>query len=439
MGKGLLFALLLLLPVGPAFAEGEGPTWYGSVKNIVMDKCAGCHSAGNIGPFQLTRFEEVYALRHIIADSVRQDRMPPWIAAKGCNEYLDDISLTVDEKKDLLTWLDAGLPKGDEAEYTASPPRDEVVTFNTEIKMHRPYEPRRGLEDDYRCFIMEPGTTEDMYINGFFLDVDRKDMAHHMLAYLVDAEYVEEARTWEEDGPGSGYSCFGLPSRSLNTGFIRIGSWVPGMYPYRMPGDTGYPFKAGSAIIMQMHYNTLTAGPGGDQSTLKLNLVPKIRRPAVDAMFLNPLWAIPGIMRIPAGETHVEHSWESDYSSTMLGIDGALIGMERGQSFEMFGVHLHMHQLGSGGRIELIRANGERECLLDIRNYDFAWQRGFLFRNEVTVYPGDRVRMTCEWDNSPENQPVVDGRRLPVRNVSWGEGTRDEMCLGGLLYTGIKL
>ena len=48
---------------------------------------------------------------------------------------------------------------------------------------------------------------------------------------------------------------------------------------------------------------------------------------------------------------------------------------------------------------------------------------------------GDRVEMTCVWDNSPENQPVVGGVKQTPRDVTWGEGTLDEMCLGGVTLT----
>ena len=49
--------------------------------------------------------------------------------------------------------------------------------------------------------------------------------------------------------------------------------------------------------------------------------------------------------------------------------------------------------------------------------------------------PDDAVRLSCRWDNSPENQPIVDGVALEPRDVSWGEGTTDEMCLGNLYIT----
>ncbi|MDI3289600.1 hypothetical protein [Polyangium sp. 15x6] len=38
-------------------------------------------------------------------------------------------------------------------------------------------------------------------------------------------------------------------------------------------------------------------------------------------------------------------------------------------------------------------------------------------------------------DHTAENQPVVDGVKMPPKDVPWGEGTTDEMCLGTFYLT----
>jgi hypothetical protein len=50
---------------------------------------------------------------------------------------------------------------------------------------------------------------------------------------------------------------------------------------------------------------------------------------------------------------------------------------------------------------------------------------------------GDTVRLTCRWDNSAANQPIVDGVQQQPREVRWGESSLDEMCLGGLTTTSL--
>jgi len=91
----------------------------------------------------------------------------------------------------------------------------------------------------------------------------------------------------------------------------------------------------------------------------------------------------------------------------------------------------HMHNLGTEIKAVLVRANGERECLLDIRDWDFSWQQSYRFLPgaDVTVQPGDALELTCVYDNSLANQPVINGVQQAPRDVKWGEGTTDEMCL----------
>jgi hypothetical protein len=47
--------------------------------------------------------------------------------------------------------------------------------------------------------------------------------------------------------------------------------------------------------------------------------------------------------------------------------------------------------------------------------------------------PGDRLRIECHWDNTLDNQPIVDGEPLQPVDLNWGEGTTDEMCVGFFL------
>ena len=51
------------------------------------------------------------------------------------------------------------------------------------------------------------------------------------------------------------------------------------------------------------------------------------------------------------------------------------------------------------------------------------------------VNPGDQFVLECHWDNSAANQPVLEGQRIEPRDLNWGEGTHDEMCLTGFYLT----
>lgn len=69
--------------------------------------------------------------------------------------------------------------------------------------------------------------------------------------------------------------------------------------------------------------------------------------------------------------------------------------------------------------------------MLDIPQWDFDGQQFHKFpaADLVEIQSGDSLELTCVYDNSPDNQAVVDGEPLTPRDVTWGEGTTDEMCL----------
>jgi hypothetical protein len=202
-----------------------------------------------------------------------------------------------------------------------------------------------------------------------------------------------------------------------------LGGWAPGGAGSDFPPGTGLPTEPGSKIVLQIHYNTLDADGQPDQSSILFKLDDTVDRPARILPWTNPYWIIQDSMDIPAGETDVTHSFEYDPTTVnILGLDGDPI--------RIYSAALHMHNLGKSGRLSIERSSGESECLLSIPNYDFHWQRSYGLMESVLVHPGDTLRLECHWDNSQANQLMVDGKLLPVQNVSWGQGTTDEMCLG---------
>jgi hypothetical protein len=96
----------------------------------------------------------------------------------------------------------------------------------------------------------------------------------------------------------------------------------------------------------------------------------------------------------------------------------------------------HMHQLGTNVRLDVVRADGTSECLVDIGPWDFNWQRQYAFAMPLDIGADDALRITCRYDNSAGNQPLVDGTPIEPRDVRWGEGSLDEMCMVYLAFTG---
>ncbi|HUJ63901.1 MAG TPA: hypothetical protein VLX59_00075, partial [Acidimicrobiales bacterium] len=94
----------------------------------------------------------------------------------------------------------------------------------------------------------------------------------------------------------------------------------------------------------------------------------------------------------------------------------------------------HMHLLGVGMKFVLNPGKPTQQTLLNVTDYDFHYQRGYVLPKPVPVTPGDTIGITCTY--SPQLQqelPIL--RKVPPHFVTWGDGSTDEMCLGLILTT----
>ena len=85
------------------------------VAPIVEAKCAECHEKGGIGPMPLTSYEDIKRAAPMIREVLRTQRMPPWRADPTVGHFLDDKSLSADQIKTLVHWVEAGTPRGEGA------------------------------------------------------------------------------------------------------------------------------------------------------------------------------------------------------------------------------------------------------------------------------------------------------------------------------------
>jgi len=198
--------------------------------------------------------------------------------------------------------------------------------------------------------------------------------------------------------------------------------------------------EPGDLLIVQMHYNTNTAAPVADHSSLGVRVSESVEREALVLPFTNIGWAtgidlLGGSMDIPANETYVFHETSELGDSAYLDYVREELGLDMASPLVIHQVGHHMHLLGKTGRQELRHADGSSTCLVDVPDWDFSWQGGFALAEPVTIQADDEVYLSCSWDNSPANQPEVNGEIQQSRDVAWGEGSTDEMCLSTLYLT----
>ena len=71
-------------------------------------------------------------------------------------------------------------------------------------------------------------------------------------------------------------------------------------------------------------------------------------------------------------------------------------------------------------------------CLVDVPDWDFHWQGTYTYKTPVALPFGTRIDLSAHYDNSSENHHNPND---PPKDVRWGEGTADEMCIAFLGVT----
>jgi hypothetical protein len=175
----------------------------------------------------------------------------------------------------------------------------------------------------------------------------------------------------------------------------------------RFPGQTGLRMFSGDVLVMQIHYNLSTGEPAPDQTKVALQYS---KNPVTYSAQMLPLTEYR--FRIPPMATDFKASADIE-----LPVDA-----------QLWGVVPHMHTKGKSIKVELLPKPGETgdSCLVEGPHWDFHWQEFYFFesRTGLPMKAGQTLRLSCAWDNPT------------AKEVRWGEGTDDEMCLAFIYATG---
>jgi hypothetical protein len=406
----------------PSTTTASSITYFKDIKPILDSKCVQCHTAGGIGPFSLKTVDEVKPHLAAIKSAVTARTMPPWLATKGCADYKSDISLSDAQIQTISAWVDAAGTLGSEGDYVAppAPPATELPRVDATLALPAPYTPSKS-PDDYRCFVLDWKATTEKFVTGFQVHPDHPAIVHHAIAYAATPDQVAQYEKLDADEPGEGYTCFGGPGGDGNPQFLA--AWAPGGGAPTFPEGTGIKVVPGSKIVLQIHYNTQSAPPAADATTVALRLEDHVDKEGAIVPFLDPRWPAAQTMTIPARMQNVEHSFRADPSLFI----GALAPgvLDPGRAFNIYASVLHMHTRGFHGSLKIEHkdpAEGE-ECLLNIDQWNFHWQRAYQFDKPKVFKPGDELAIECKWNNDLD------------KALNWGEGTQDEMCIGFVYVT----
>ncbi|GLW35976.1 monooxygenase [Actinoplanes regularis] len=323
-----------------------------------------------------------------------------------------------------------------------------------DLALPQAYTPQapNGGTDDYRCFLVDPGLTENTYLTGSRFLPQNAALVHHAIFYRLDPGQATEAAAVDAKTPGEGWTCFGDAGVQGQTAWVA--HWAPGAGETLMPAGFGFDMPPGSKLVMQVHYNLLETGSAGqtDQSGIQLRV----------AGAKTPLKALstdlfPAPIELPCASG--ESGPLCDRAAAIADV-GSRFGVEAGQQEEhlvqgcsggkvtagdtqhcdqpieqagtIYMAAGHMHLLGRAIKIELNPGKPGARTILDLPRYNFDDQALVPLAKPIPVKAGDTVRVTCTHD-AKLRKLLPQLQKLPPRYVVWGEGTSDEMCLGILV------
>ena len=428
-------------------SDGEAlrPNWHQDVAPLVTEACASCHTQGGVAPFTMDNYEQTWPWATLMAEASEAGTMPPWHALETpeCQPplgYKHDPRLSEAQLLLLRDWADIGAPEGspDDAVELPPPPSTELADPTATVIMGAAVEVEaQGNSLDYfHCISLDPGHTQDVFIDGLQIVQGNPEILHHVLVYIDESGASADWPGGVQTNCGGGTGVAG-PTQL-------IAAWIPGSLPMTPPEGVGIELPAGARMILNVHYHATGAGLESDAGT---GLALRWTEAAPEYSSLFQLIGAPGNgtpltgpLMIPAGVAgHVEEfEWEVSQGGNPF---------PDNVEVRLWAIANHMHLVGVDMRVWIEdRDTAAQTCLLHTPEWDFNWQRIYeydaLASEGVRVRAGDKIHVRCEYDNTLDNPALVQGLAElgldePV-DVFVGEGTLDEMCLAAI-GVGVKL
>ncbi len=378
-----------------ACGNRAAPTWDDDVAPLLAARCVGCHRADGAA-FSLESYEAARSFGPAIAHDVEARIMPPWppTDGEGCPPFQGDRHLARGDIDLLRRWVSDGMPRGGAGSPISVPPSFGVLEgISVELGPDAPYQPKID-SDDYHCFLVDPGLTEDAFITAYRVAAGRA--VHHLEIWEVEDDGdVPKLASLDALTPEPGFECTQWPGYLVRN----LSVWGPSDPVRRHPAGTGVRLRAGKKIVLQVHYHQATVP---DQTHVGLALASHVDHEASLMMMA------PGYFTLPPREPGITvHA-----------------SMKITDPLTLWGVRGHMHRLGSAIHIRREHPNGP-ECLLSIPSWSADWQLMYFYDHPIDLAPGDTIDTDCTYNTMSKSTPVRDGITAD-----------DEMCNGYLYVTG---
>ena len=344
--------------------------WEAEIGALVEEHCGTCHGEEpDFGaPFTLTDYDAIVRGRE---GERRVDRMVRQVA-EGSMPPTGAQQPALSQRDRIADWASCGAvrvedPVGLDANRPVfvSPTAPPVGLTELELTAD---EVAIGVDeiDRYVDLDFTGLVDEDVFIRRFDVILDDSRVIHHFTL-----------RRGDSMSPG---------------GFEYLYAWAPGTGPFEFPAG-GVRLRPDDALRLQIHYNNGAAYEDvRDSSGVRLYVAPP---EGPEYVMVDPGPGAAGFT-IPPRSTSTEE-----------------LGCQVREAVEMLAAMPHMHEIGTGFELDLIR-EGTTTNLLRLNGWDFETQ--LFYELPIELEPGDELVVRCDYEN-----PHAD-------DVRAGPRTEDEMC-----------
>ncbi len=382
--------------------ESKAQTYYESgIAQIFQARCTNCHN--QYGHFPLLTYSDAYNKAGDMLVRLGNNTMPPWPPDTTYTRFFHERLMTNQERTDVINWINNGLQYIDTTLAPTPPsyPKYKLSGTPSTIVQIPTYTSTATTADKYNCFVVPSGLTQDMYLRAFEIVPGDPTIVHHVVVT------IDTTASSTSDLSGG---CYTQP------GQFSIGGFAPGADPTIFPSGQalklGMRIKAGSQIVMQIHYPKGTAG-SVDSTQIRMFFYP------VGTTGIRPLIARTLLqnwnMAIPANTTATYTA-----QSSVLPVD-----------WSIYSTFPHSHKICTSLYNWADSTGGTKTIpLIRINKWDFDWQDYYMYHNMVRVPKGFRLRSSHFFDNTTNNP----NNPTPAM-VTAGFNTNNEMLFDAFMYT----
>jgi mono/diheme cytochrome c family protein len=387
----------------------SGPvTFTKDIAAILQQKCQVCHQPNLIAPMSLLTYDDAREHARQIRNRVAARVMPPWHIDRniGIREFKNDRGLTDAEIDTIVSWVDAGMPRGDAKDLPAPITFPDAASWQLAkefgppdlVIKSPPYTLAARTQDKWFRPVSDTGLTEPRWVRAIEIKPsfpDGRRIVHHVLTTL--------------EQPEEGITGLAHSAHDVQRGPGLFMEWAVGKVGEVFPADAGKLLLPGARIRWEIHMFAIGREIKDNQVELGIYFYPKGVVPKHRTVLRMFDVSRGSELDIPPGEVAMTQNFY------------VLQAAARIENFQP-----HMHMRGKSMSMEAVYPDGRKEVLSAVNNFQWKWHVNYIYADHVApLLPKGTVLVFTAWhDNTAANPNNPDPRQW----VGWGDRTVDEMA-----------